>query len=66
MAQLAGVGVRELRRRLREERGDSTPLASVRAADLAPSDLRTGESKAQATLDLLRQRLATVLAGGSP
>ncbi|KAH8046012.1 hypothetical protein JL721_12500 [Aureococcus anophagefferens] len=48
MAQLAGVGVRELRRRLREERGDSTPLASVRAADLAPSDLRTGESKAQA------------------
>ena len=61
-AQLSSLGVSELRRRLREERGEKTPLASVRASDLASDDLATGSAKALATLKLLRHRLAAVYA----
>ena len=61
-AQISSLGVTELRRRLREERGEKTPLASVRATDLSSDDLATGSAKALATLELLRHRLAAVYA----
>jgi hypothetical protein len=61
-AQLENLGVTELRRRLRVERGENTVLSKVSKSDLSTQDLATADSKRSATLELLRRRLATVYA----
>jgi hypothetical protein len=58
--QLESLGVAELRRRLREARPDNTELSKVSKSDLSAQDLATADAKKNATLELLRRRLAAV------
>jgi len=59
-AALGGVQVAVLRARLREN--DNEALATVKQSDLAPSTPSAGPAKSAAVKELLRRRLARVLA----
>ena len=59
-AALGGVQVAVLRARLREN--DNEALATVKQGDLAPSTPSAGPAKSAAVKELLRRRLARVLA----
>ena len=63
-AQLESLGVTELRRQLREKRGENTKLSKVSKSDLSTQQLATPDAKRNATLELLRRRLADVYAEG--
>lgn len=58
---LDGVGVSVLRQRLRDEGQER--LASVKQSDLPAGTASSGAGKSEATRELLRRRLARVLAG---
>jgi hypothetical protein len=60
--RLESLGVTELRRRLREERGENTELSKVSKSALSTQQLATADAKRNATLELLRRRLANVYA----